>query len=139
MEYPKPSNLIDAATARDIATRNANHDRMWDSRGMATSAEVESWPSDCQVTNEERSLLEVYEFVNDPPPERYFLYISNDHKRATTWTGDLLGTVVTGAPWRSNLGDKRIPITVYAVNGKTYYGTFYTGAGDYARVKRAKG
>lgn len=103
------------------------------------------------VTNEERSAVEVYEFMTDPPT-RYFLYISEDKARfrfvqsvavptdgrATTWTGEELGRVSFGTPFRSGFGDLRIPVRVYAINGKTYAGTYFKSAGSYARVKMCK-
>jgi hypothetical protein len=99
-------------------------------------------------TNDERSALEVYEFITNPP-QRYFLYIKRpevpkgytlgfQRTIATTWTGDKLGDVQCGSMYRSNFGDRRIPITVYAINGKVYHGTYYCDAGDYARIKLAK-
>ena len=92
---------------------------------------------DRSPTNEERSAVEVYEFCTDPP-DKYFLYINCTKKEATTWTGDKLGTVAFGCEFRDNFGGKRVPITVYAINGKKYHGTYYKSSGDYARIKMAK-
>lgn len=89
-------------------------------RNYITGEESASLP---QVTNEERSAVEQYYWHADKP-EKYFLYINEAMKTATTWTGDM--------------GDKRIAITVYGNNGVNYYGTFYKSAGDYARVKAMK-
>jgi hypothetical protein len=88
-------------------------------------------------TNEMRSACEVYEFCVTPP-ERYFLYINREKKVATTWTGDVLGQVYFGTQWRDNFGGTRVPITVRAINGKTYHGTYYKSSGDYARIKLSK-
>lgn len=88
-------------------------------------------------TNEERSAVEVYEFCTNPP-QTYFLYINCTKKEATTWTGDKLGSVSFGSEWRDNFGGKRVPITVYAINGKRYHGTYYKSSGDYARIKLCK-
>jgi hypothetical protein len=44
------------------------------------------------VSNEERSALEVFEFCQNPP-DKYFLYIREKERTATTWTGDVLGQV----------------------------------------------
>jgi hypothetical protein len=119
-------------------------------RGNRTSYRTADVPVGLAVTNEERSAVEVYEFVENPP-ERYFLYIKQetcqtvlggDHNvsgRATTWTGEPLGDVGFGREFRSNWGDRRIDINVYAINGRTYNGTYYKSAGDYARVKMCKG
>lgn len=92
-----------------------------------------TFPFANEVTNALRSALEVWEFIHDIP-KKYFLYINQEKGTATTWTGQKLGTVSFGTPSRSNFGDVRIPINVYAINGKKYYGTYYKGAGDYARI-----
>jgi hypothetical protein len=89
-------------------------------------------------TNEERSAVEVHEFQAEPP-DRYFLYINEAKKLATTWTGDKLGLVEFGKPFRDNFGGKRIPITVQAINGRKYHGTYFASSGEYARIKLAKG
>ena len=92
------------------------------------------------LTNEERSAIEVYEFVAEPP-QRYFLYIKEEGPydgTATTWTGERLGAVTFGRAYRSNFGDKRIPVWIQAINGEHYQGTYYADAGDYARVRRMR-
>jgi hypothetical protein len=91
----------------------------------------------CEVANKERSAVDVYEFTRDKP-ERYFVYINEKDRLATTWMGDRLGNVSLGREWRDNLGGKRVSITIRAINGETYHGTFYKSAGDYARIKKAK-
>lgn len=87
-----------------------------------------------EVTNELRSAIETYEFVKTPPV-KYFIYISEKTKEATTWTGQKLGRVIFNTEYNSNFGDRRISIIVHAINGKTYTGTFYKSSGDYARIK----
>src|SRR5580658_7831699 len=69
------------------------------------------------VSNEERSALELFDFVADPP-EKYFLYISETDRTATTWTGEKLGDVSFGREFRDNFGGQRVPISVHAVNGR---------------------
>ena len=106
-------------------------------------------PAPVKVTNDERSAVEVYEF-RAVPPERYFAYVklydqpklgnaqleADRYGLVTTWTGDTLGGIYwTGRPFRGNMGDKRINIRVRAINGRCYAGTYYTGAGDYCRLK----
>src|SRR5262245_60014207 len=54
-------------------------------------------------SNADSSTLEVYEFMHDKP-QRYFLYIAEKTKLATTWTGDKLGDVEFGASYRDNFG-----------------------------------
>lgn len=92
------------------------------------------------VTNDLRSLVECYEFMHDKP-ENYFLYITEGTPMtyATTWTGDKLGVVILGREWKSNFGDTRQAVTIKAVNGITYVGTYYKSRGNYARVKAKKG
>lgn len=93
------------------------------------------------MDNDARSKIEFYEFVHNPP-DRYFLYI--DAKKGThygasgtanIWTGVKLGDVQFGNTWRDNMGATRVSISVYAVNGYTYHGTYFKSSGDYARVK----
>jgi len=88
-------------------------------------------------TNEERSAVEVYEFRAEPP-DKYVVYIDEPKRLATTWTGDKLGSVSFGQPFRDNFGGKRIPITVNAINGRIYHGTYFKSSGDYARIKLSK-
>lgn len=87
--------------------------------------------------NGDRAAIEVFEFVNDPP-ERYFVYINEKENRATTWTGETLGAVEFGREYRDNFHGWRIPVTVRAINGRVYSGTYYKSAGDYARIKQRK-
>lgn len=87
------------------------------------------------LTNNDRSEVEVYEFVNDPP-ERYLLYISEENRVASTWTGQPLGEVEFGRTWRDNFGGLRRAVRVKAINGATYSGTYFKSSGDYATVKR---
>jgi hypothetical protein len=90
------------------------------------------------VTNDERSALEVFEFVTNPP-DKYFLYINEKAQTATTWTGYALGRVFLGREYRDNFGGKRVPITVRAINDRTYHGTYFKSSGDYARIRVKKG
>lgn len=89
-------------------------------------------------TNEQRSAIEVYEWVNDPP-DRYFAYVNEKTRKLTTWTGDVLGHVHFGRTYQSNMGDKRCHIWVTAINGREYTGTYYASAGDYACIRALKG
>lgn len=89
------------------------------------------------VSNDERSAIEVYEFMT-APPERCFLYVNEDARTVTTWTGEKLGDLLRGDGYYSSFGDMRVPVTVHAINGRTYHGTYYKSAGSYARVKMAK-
>ena len=89
------------------------------------------------VTNEQRARVEVYDFVNDPP-DKYTAYINKESMCMTTWTGESLGIVSFGKRFGSNFGDTRQHITVTAINGRTYYGTYYCSAGDYCHVRAEK-
>lgn len=96
-----------------------------------------TFPFANEVNNDVRSAIEVYEFINTPP-DKYFLYIDEQNKTATTWTGQKLGNVKFGTPYTSNFGDRRQPIDIIAINGKIYYGTYYKSSGSYARIKEKK-
>ena len=90
------------------------------------------------TTNDETSAIEVFEFMRDKP-DRYVAYVSSDAKSVTTWTGDHLGTLrMSGSMYRSNMGDKRTPITVKAINGRTYYGRSQ-GSGMCVSLRAYKG
>lgn len=95
-------------------------------------------PKDAQspviFTNDDRSAIEEYEWKQEPPV-KYFLYVDEKNRRATTWTGQILATVQFGAAYRSNFGDTRQPIWLKGTNGKKYYGTYFKSSGDYARIK----
>lgn len=86
----------------------------------------EAWtkfPFAGKVDNDLRSAIEVFEFINTPP-SKYFLYINESNRTATTWTGQKLGSVCFGREYRGNFGDKRQSVIIHAINGKTYSGVF---------------
>ena len=133
--------MITPDQAADIRKRNdalmAWVDSIRGKNGWA-SYRPEDKPADVpDVTNEERSALEVFEFCTNPP-EKYFLYINREKQSATTWTGDLLGQVSFGREYRDNFGGRRVPVTVRAINGLTYHGTYYKSSGDFARIRQSK-
>lgn len=125
---------ISAESANDIRNRlSAFNDWL----GDRTSYRPEEIPAHLNPpSNDERSALEVFEFLRDKP-DRYFLYISRDKAMATTWTGEELGRVTFGRTYRDNFGGERVAITVQAVSGDTYHGTYFKSSGDYARVKKS--
>lgn len=106
------------------------------------------------VTNEERSAVEVYEFMTTPPKE-YTLYINTDEEIATTWTGEKLGDVEfgqyqdveveheymghDGKTWSEDVIESAQRIVVKAINGKTYKGLYYVDSGDYANIEEVDG
>ncbi len=127
--------MLTQEQADDIRARETQLKAWCDDR---TSYRPEEIPADINPpTNAERSALEVFEFTRDKP-ERYFLYITEETKIATTWTGEKLGTVVFGSQWRDSFGGTRVPVLIYAINGEHYHGTYYKSAGNYARVKKCK-
>lgn len=85
-----------------------------------------------------RSRAEIAAFI-DEKPDKYFLYINEGKREAATWMGHKLGDVTFGRPYRSNMGDTRVPITVRGINGVVYTGTYFKSAGDYARIRKVKG
>jgi hypothetical protein len=132
-------NTLTKEQYEETKGRNDRHNAWVDSI-KRRSYRAEEVPADCQITNEERSKLEVYEFVHNPP-DKYFLYINQEKRLATTWTGDKLGEVTFGREYSSpafGAFSRRIPITVVAINGKVYHGTYYKSSGDYARIKAKK-
>lgn len=89
------------------------------------------------VSNNERSALEVFDFITNPP-EKYFLYINEGQGTATTWTGETLGHVTFGREYRDNFGGKRQPVWIRGINGLKYHGTYYKSSGNFARIRISK-
>jgi hypothetical protein len=133
--------MITPEQAADIRARNDALMAWVDSiRGKSgwASYRPEDKPAQVpDVTNDERSALEVFDFVTNPP-DKYFLYVNETNRTATTWTGDVLGQVSFGREYRDSFGGRRVPITVRAINGRKYHGTYFKSAGNYARIKMAK-
>lgn len=131
--------MIDKTTAEEIR----NRDRMiqdWMRAHKTNSYYPEELSKELGIalpTNDERSSVEVFDFVTNPP-DKYFLYISEKTATATTWTGETLGRVSFGREFGDNFGGTRVPVTIFAINNRVYHGTYYKSAGDYARVKLAK-
>ena len=130
-QYNKARKMLDANNSASEAYRTANK-----TNGIPSEI-YKAFPYAKQVTNELRSAIEVYEFINDIP-QKYFLYINEKDRTAITLTGDILGSVSFGSEFRSNMGDKRQSVTIKAINGKTYSGTYFKSAGNYARIKAYK-
>ena len=87
------------------------------------------------VSNDERGLVEEYEWLTDPP-DRYFAYPASNDMTITNWTGIVLGAVTyRGDHWRSNFGDWRRSIRMRGTNGRDYAGIIY---GTYARLRATK-
>lgn len=111
-------------------------------RNGRNSYPADSVPDDVRITNEQRSQIEVYEFVNNPP-KKYFLYVNPEKRIVTTWMGDILGNITfLGLPYKCpafGWPSTRQNLTFRGINGKNYTGIFYKSSGDYARVKMIKG
>ena len=109
--------------------------------GKRTSYHPDELPADINPpTNEERSAVEVFEFMRDKP-DKYVVYVKVTNGRvceAVTWTGEIYGRGTVGREYTSNMGDKRRSIRFLAITGDTYAGTYYCGTSDYARVRKVK-
>ncbi len=127
-------------TPEEYAEVNGRHERFMTwfralGRNHHTPEEV---PADCRITNEERSSIEVYRFVNDPPT-RYTAYVDEKAGTVTTWLGDKLGTVTFGRAWRDNFGGTRVPVWVRGINGRAYHGTYFKSTGALCSMRAHKG
>lgn len=136
--------MITAQQHQELRARNDRHTE-WAKQFIKPSGwtvidkdEQKTCPPDAVITNDERSAIEVFEFVTNPP-ESCALYIDEAKAIATTWTGDKLGTVTFGHAFTDNFGGRRVPVSIRAINGRNYSGTYYKSAGDYARVRMLKG
>lgn len=136
--------IISDAQARDITDRLRAFESWLDSKRKRPGAAVSYHPSEIpaglkEISNDERGKLEVYNFVKQPP-EKYFLYI-NDAGSATTWNGEFLGSVTFGSSYQTPAfytRSTRVPVTIRAINGFLYHGTYFKSSGNYARIKRGK-
>jgi hypothetical protein len=133
--------MINVDQANEIQARMTVHDAWVDSiqdkNGWACYNPEDKPLSIPDVSNAERSALEVWNFYTEIPT-RYTLYINEAKQLATTWTGERLGVVDFGREWRDNFGGTRVSINVHAINGCLYHGTYYKSSGNYARIKLAK-
>lgn len=89
-------------------------------------------------SNAERSALELWEF-NANPPAAYFAYVYPERLEVGTWTGQRLGRLTLGTPYRDNFGGTRVPVWMDGGPGKMYAGTWYKSAGDYCRLRKVRG
>lgn len=129
---------------QEISARNVAHNTWVDSiregkNGWASYRPEDKPANVPDVTNEERSSMEVYDFVNTPP-EKYFLYVDEKRMIVTTWTGDTLGDITyLSRPFVSGFGrSTRQSLRVKAINGLHYSGFYYSSSGNYARIKCLK-
>lgn len=95
----------------------------------------------CLVSNEDRSKLELFNFVNDKP-QKYFAYLSKDENGkwiVSNWMGEKLASANVYNIATSNFGDQRHYFDTYnSINGIRYYGIGYGGNGMYCRMKAFK-
>jgi hypothetical protein len=137
--------MITAEQAADIRQRNdalmAWVDSIRGKNGWASYRPEDKPAHVPDVSNEERSALEVFEFVQNPP-DKYFLYINETTYAATTWTGDKFGDVRFGRAYKcpafGGFSSTRVPVTIRAINGVTYHGTYYKSSGSFARIRQSK-
>jgi hypothetical protein len=133
--------MITPDQAADIRTRNnalmAWVDSIRGKNGWASYRPEDKPAHVPDVTNEERSALEVFEFCTNPP-DKYLLYINHEKQAATTWTGELLGHVTFGCEYRDNFGGRRVPVWIRGINGKQYHGIYFKSSGDFARIRQSK-
>jgi hypothetical protein len=129
-DYDRERAIADKAQAYWQA--NATHGR----NGSSMSAELAAHPDYAACDNAMRGRLERFEIFRDKP-ERLFAYLSSDCSAVTVWTGDILGTVSMGRPYRSNMGDKRYPFRT-RIAGADYSGIGYGGGGMHARLRKVK-
>lgn len=94
------------------------------------------------LTNEETAALELYEFERDAPMH-LFCYVTRKPGEAwkcSTFAGGSYGTVAVGYSYRVPgfycRPSTRRSVTLRAINGWIYSGTFYESSGDYARLRR---
>ena len=104
-------------------------------------------PGVSNVTNAERSQVEVYEFVTNPP-DRYFCYVKRniaapgvvDNKvTLTTWTGQILGYGYLGKCYFTGVRpfqSKRYTLKFTGINEVKYKGVYYASSGDYCRIRK---
>lgn len=117
-------------------------------RNGRTSYHPSELPQDLKVpTNAERSQVEVYEFVTNPP-DRYFCYVKRniaapgvvDNKvTLTTWTGQILGYGYLGKCYFTGVRpfqSKRYTLKFTGINEVKYKGVYYASSGDYCRIRK---
>lgn len=138
-------------TIPDIADYNRIRDGLRDLefwRNGRNGYHVSEVPQELRwIDNRLRSAVEHWEFIQNPPAA-YFAYVKlhdrsgynmlNCQAAITTWTGQLLGAAFLGKPYQDNFGGTRQSVSMEAINGRRYHGTYYRSSGDYCRLKLSK-
>jgi hypothetical protein len=138
---------------RDLDARNTRNRIYWAAnadfdRSGASSMSAETsaaTPEECRISNDERGELELHHFMTEAPLH-LFAYVTKNRKtgawQCNAWPGQPFGRVWVGDPYKSpgfyGRPSTRRSVTLFAVNGWIYSGTFYQSSGDYARLKRTK-
>jgi len=93
--------------------------------------------------NAATSKREVAEFKANQSPGKYFAYMSGDHKRITTWTGDKLADVTFyGQPYKVpafGWPSTRVNFRAKGIDGRNWAGTYFESSGSYVRMSPVKG
>ena len=92
-------------------------------------------------TNDDREDISVFEFMRDKP-DRLDCYVDEKNHTAIFWTPrSTIGTVTFGRDYQTpafGSPSTRAPVTVHAVNGCVYAGTYFKSSGNYARLKKTR-
>jgi len=104
--------VITPQQAQNIRTRNEALNKWIDTiRGKNgwASYKPEDKPANVpDVSNEERSALEVFEFVTNPP-DKYFLYINEKTAQQQRGLAKNLATFSFAVEYRDNFGESESP------------------------------
>jgi hypothetical protein len=139
-------------TPEQAAELRARHDRFsaWVDTRRGRNGWASYHPDDVPaelrgvaLSNDETAALELHEFERDAP-EHVFCYVTRKPGEAwqcRTFAGGSYGTVAVGYAYRVpgfyGRPSTRRSVTLNAINGWVYFGTFYESSGDYARLKRS--
>jgi len=123
---------------------NAWVDTIRDKRSGWASYHPDDVPAELRgvaLSNEETRELELFEFERDAP-EHLFCYVTRRDGawQCGTFAGGSYGRVTVGYSYKVPgfycRPSTRRSVTLHAINGWIYAGTFYESAGDYARLRR---
>lgn len=137
------------STSKRLFGRLSETCRKCDGKGFVlgwASYKLEDVPEHIQalnVTNHERSLIEVYEFVRDKP-NKYFAYVDVDKMVIANFPGVVLGKITWKGPeyrLRAGFGgidSVRQNLRIAGINNVVYSAVYYKSSGDYCRMKAFK-